>query len=75
MFERIWGDKMKEYGVTCTYEEDGEPIVDSMMVEANSTEEAAGYVHNLMVNERGINLMGDIEVYPPGEDIPEIFPV
>ena len=65
---------MQEYGITYVYEEQGEKYADSETVEANDADEAAEYLVNKF-DDRDVDLVGDLEVYAPSEDDPELYPV
>ena len=65
---------MNEYGITYVYEEQGEKYTDSETVEANDADEAVAYLVNKF-ESRDATLVGDLEVYAPGEDTPELYPV
>lgn len=71
---------MEEYGVTAYYyEESDDPDNDSPQafhdsVPANSADEAAEWTDNHLRTELGVEPIGDIEVYPPGEDEARLYP-
>lgn len=66
---------MREYGVTVYVSEDGETVDIHKTVAASGSEEAAMWAQNLYENEYGKTVVGDIEVFPPGSDEAELFPV
>ena len=65
---------MNEYNVTVYIANGRNGKEINRTVEANSTEEAAGYIYNLLENEEGETIVDDILVYPQHRDEPERFP-
>jgi hypothetical protein len=71
---------MREYSVVAYYYQEGEstendPHKFTERVPASGAEGAALWTENHLRTEVGVTLTGDVEVYPPGKDEPELFPV
>jgi hypothetical protein len=71
---------MNYYRVTAYYYKedestDKEPHKFTDRISASGAEEAALWTENHLRTEVGVTLTGDIEVCPPGQDEPELFPV